>query len=164
MIERPKIKVPLNSFDKSVEVLSLLAIIAIWGIAIYYFPKLPDTIPTHFNVSGAVDDYGSKLTIFLLPGIGSILYVLLTLLNKFPHVFNYTKEITQDNALAMYSIATQMMRVLKFVISLIFLVISYGTIEAISAKGGFLGIWLLPMILCAVFGPTIYYIIKMNRS
>ncbi len=164
MAERPKIKPPLTGFDKSVEVLCLVVLIALWGIAIYYFPKLPDKIPTHFNVSGAIDDYGSKLSIFLLPGIGSLLYVLLTALNKFPHIFNYSKEITSDNALALYSIATRMLRVMKFVICSLFLVISFGTIWSASGNNNFIGIWLLPIILCSVFGPTIYYIIKMNKS
>lgn len=38
-------------------------------IALIVFARLPENIPTHFNASGAVDNYGSRLTIFMFPAI-----------------------------------------------------------------------------------------------
>lgn len=48
----------------------VLVFIAIpFGYACYLFPSLPQTIPTHFNLEGKADGWGSKDTIFLLPSI-----------------------------------------------------------------------------------------------
>lgn len=163
-MKRPIIKIELNAFDKTVEALCILMLISIWAVALNYYPNLPDTIPTHFNAAGVIDDYGSKITIFLLPGIYSILFILLSVLNFFPHIFNYTKEITPENALAQYSIATQMLRVLKLTIGVVFFIISYGTIQSALASGEFFGIWLLPLILTMLLAPVIYYVIKASKS
>lgn len=41
------------------------------------YGQLPDRIPTHFNGSGVVDGYGSKLMIWLLPIIALASYVVI---------------------------------------------------------------------------------------
>ena len=37
------------------------------GVTAWYYPELPDRIPTHWNIRGEVDGYGGKRTLFLLP-------------------------------------------------------------------------------------------------
>ncbi len=37
------------------------------GVTAWYYPGLPDRIPTHWNIRGEVDGYGGKRTLFLLP-------------------------------------------------------------------------------------------------
>jgi uncharacterized membrane protein len=54
---------------KSAILFVLLMISIPFGYAIYLFPLLPDTIPTHFNIEGKADGWGSKDSIFLLPSI-----------------------------------------------------------------------------------------------
>lgn len=61
----------------------VLLILAIpFGYAIYLYPSLPEIIPTHFNIKGEADGYGSRGIIFLLPSImgvvGFMVYLLLT--------------------------------------------------------------------------------------
>jgi uncharacterized membrane protein len=47
-----------------------LALVALaWGAAALLYPGLPARVPTHWNLQGKVDGYGSKGTIFLLPGV-----------------------------------------------------------------------------------------------
>ena len=49
------------------------------GISAYYARILPETVPTHWNVQGQVDQYGSKwISLALLPGM-VLFTVLLTL-------------------------------------------------------------------------------------
>ena len=53
--------------------INLIIALVILGIpfayAAYLYPNLPATIPTHFNIKGAADDWGGKSAIFLGPGI-----------------------------------------------------------------------------------------------
>src|SRR4030095_5916721 len=49
MEERPKIKLPLSTADIFLELLNWLTFLALWGITIYTYSSLPDTIPIHFN-------------------------------------------------------------------------------------------------------------------
>jgi len=38
-------------------------------LAVFVFPTLPDQIPIHFDTSGAPDNYGTRWSIFLMPGV-----------------------------------------------------------------------------------------------
>ena len=120
METRPKIKLTLSPLDNKLELTSKIFLIVMWGLTLYTFLKLPTTIPTHFNASGQADGYGNKVTLIILPILATIIYLGLTQLNKFPHIFNYMTKITEDNAQKQYTIATRMYRFLKLSILVIF--------------------------------------------
>ncbi|NBR56689.1 MAG: DUF1648 domain-containing protein [Chitinophagia bacterium] len=60
--------------------LALLLIAAPLVYAAYVYPNLPDTIPTHFNISGEADAYGGKDSIFLGPGIMAVVGIFVFIL------------------------------------------------------------------------------------
>ena len=40
----------------------------VWGLSAWYYPSLPQTIPTHWNIHGKVDGHGDKSwAVFLVP-------------------------------------------------------------------------------------------------
>lgn len=51
-------------------------------IGIFIFSKLPTCIPIHFDISGEADNYGSRWTIFLAPGINFAIILLAESLRK----------------------------------------------------------------------------------
>ena len=61
-------------------------LIIIWG-------RLPEEVPAHYNAYGAVDRWGSKWELLLLPGIGAFILLLMQTLEKFPEVHNYPKDL-----------------------------------------------------------------------
>lgn len=122
--DRPIIPIELKIFDKIIEGMALIVFISIWVMVIYSYNKLPQIIPVHFDLSGNVDRMGDKSSIFTLPFIASFIYLLLTVLNKYPHMFNYIGEITLDNAKSQYTFATRLLRVIKvIVLSVLFIII-----------------------------------------
>ena len=78
--------IPMKNSAKNL-ILALLLIAAPFVYAVYVYPSLPDTIPTHFNIKGEADAYGGKDSIFLGPGImalvGLFVFVLLSNIKKF---------------------------------------------------------------------------------
>ena len=164
MEERPKIKLELTTADKIFESIGWFLIIAIWGLTITNFSNLPDTIPTHYNGAGQADGFGGKATILTLPLIATILFIGLTILNKFPHVFNYPTNITQDNAFRQYTNATRLIRYLKLIIVFIFGLIAFKTIQNANGKADGLGVWFLPMTMGLIFIPLIYFVIKSFKT
>lgn len=157
--ERPKITLIPSTTDKIVEALGWIILLALWGWTFNHYSALPDTIPTHFNASGEADSFGSKASIIGLPVIASVLFIGLTVLNRYPHSFNYPTAITQDNALRQYTLATRMLRYLKLVLVLIFGGIEFMTIQNATGKAAGLGVWFLPLTLIMVFLPLIYFVI-----
>ncbi|HMO40382.1 MAG TPA: DUF1648 domain-containing protein [Saprospiraceae bacterium] len=160
MTERPKIKLELSTADKIFEIIGWLLIISLWGLTITNYANLPDTIPIHYNGSGQADGFGRKATILTLPLIATVLFIGLTILNKFPHIFNYPTNITKDNALRQYTNATRMIRYLKLNIVVIFGLIAFKTIQNANGEAGGLGIWFLPLTMGLIFIPMTYYLIK----
>ena len=158
--ERPKINVQLTTTDKLVEIIGWLLIGAIWVLTISHYSTLPNTIPTHFNGAGEADGFGSKVSIFGLPVIATLLFIGLTVLNRYPHIFNYPSPVTRDNALRLYTLATRMLRYLKLALVLVFGGIEFMTIQHATGKAAGLSVWFLPLTLVLIFLPLIYFVIK----
>ena len=158
--QRPKIKLIPSTADRLVEVLGWLILLLLWGYTISHFSTLPETIPTHYNAAGEADDFGGKTSIIRLPIIATLLFIGITVLNWYPHIFNYPTTITQDNALRLYTLATRMLRYLKLVLVLVFGGIAFKTIQTATGESSGLGAWFLPLTAGLIFIPLIYFVIK----
>lgn len=59
------------------EWLPLLLVAACWGVAAYFWPQLPEQVPTHWGPAGMPDRWAPKLTGALIgPVMGVFFYVL----------------------------------------------------------------------------------------
>lgn len=117
-MERPRIKIRLTALDYMLEITALLSVLAIIVLYIIYRIKAPEIVPIHYNIRGEVDGYGSADTLIMLPILSILTYVGMTILNKYPHIFNFPTVVTEQNALRLYKIATRMVRWLKLLICL----------------------------------------------
>lgn len=131
-LDRPKIKLTLAPIDEWLESLCFIGCVWLWIYCIKAYRILPETIPTHFNLKGVADDYGSKATMFILPSVATAIYILITVLNQYPHIFNYMVKITADNAEKQYSFATRMLRVVKLIVIVLIGVICIMITKATS--------------------------------
>ena len=164
MQKRQRIKLELTQADKTVEIIGWLLIFAIWGLAFYKFDSLPDIIPTHYNGSGVPDGFGDKWMFLTLSLVATVLFVAMTVLNKFPHIFNYPTYITVENAVKQYTNATRLIRYLKVIIVAVFGLIAYQTIRNINGQTEGLGAWFLPLTMVLIFIPLFYFIIKSFKT
>jgi uncharacterized membrane protein len=164
METRPKINLNLTSTDRIIEIAGWLALAFIWIITLFHYRNLPDTIPSHFNVAGQADGFGPKTSIFILPVLGTILFIGLTILNRFPQVFNYPVKLTPENVANQYMMATRLIRYLKLAILAIFAIILWLSSYAAIHQTNSIGIWLLPTMMIMIFVPIGYYIYKSFRN
>lgn len=128
-MNRPKISIELDLLDKLFELIAFCLFCLLLFLPTYYFKDLPDIIPRHFNFSGKPDGFSGKNVIWTLPAISALLYIGLTILNRYPHLFNYPQPITEENAHRQYRLATKLIRSLKILITGSFCYITYGTIQ-----------------------------------
>jgi hypothetical protein len=157
---RPVVKLKLRVFDIILEIAGWLLLLAGWLLPLWHYHRLPEQIPIHFNWAGQIDRMGEKWMIWIAPAVATILFLGLTLLNRYPQIFNYPTRITAQNAYRQYALATRLIRYLKTIVVLILGIISLQVIT--SAEGESFGIvhGFLPLLLLLVFIPTIYFIIK----
>lgn len=57
--------------------LGLVLVGAMLGLALWAYPRLPEQIPTHWNVQGEVDDWGHRGIVLLVPGIALLMWLLM---------------------------------------------------------------------------------------
>lgn len=161
---RPKVRPEPTFSDHLTEILSVLGLLAMWAMVAYAFNVLPDTIPVHFDFKGDPDRYGGKTSLILLPILTTLLYAGLTVINRYPHIFNYPVKITEENALRQYTHATRMIRLLKLIIILMFSIIVYFTYRTATGASEGIGMWFLPLLLVAVYLPLIIYLVRSFKS
>ena len=161
---RPRIRIEPTVTDKAVEIIGWVALLAIWVLVISNYSNLPDTIPTHYNSVGNADGFGSKTNILILPLIANILFVGITIINKFPYIFNYPTQITEKNALRQYTNATRMLRFMKLILVILFGLFTFKTIQSANGQSFGHGVWFLPLTLSLIFIPLTYFIIKSFRT
>jgi uncharacterized membrane protein len=157
---RPQIRIQPEPIDKLIEASAWFCLIMLWVITLYAYYKLPEIIPTHFNASGQADDDGSKMVLFFLPVIGTLLFIGLTALNNYPHIFNYPVAITEQNAERQYANAVRMIRTLKLIIVMVFSILVLLIYHSAINDNGSLGIWFLPVILGFILIPLAYFVYK----
>lgn len=113
MNNNPKIKVKPTQFTKILEIVNYLLITVFWVITVLAYKHLPNEIPTHYNGLGEVDAYGDKITIFFLPLIATVLFVIVNITAKNPHTFNYSVVITSENVEIQYKNAMRFMQLIN---------------------------------------------------
>lgn len=144
--------IPRSRLEIICEAVAAVVMISVFLYVIATWTSLPDKVPTHFNFAGEPDQWGGKASLLLLMGVTAVLYAGLSLLTRFPHIFNYPCTITDQNRRRQYLLARQMLTALKTELVLVFSFINWQTIAvargAATDKTG----WFTPVLLIVVFG------------
>src|SRR5262245_39334942 len=107
---------PRSALGWVLEVVTLVALVGGFVYLTIVWGQIPDRVPHHFNLAGRPDAWGTRTILWLLPGFGAALCVLLTVLARFPHRFNFPWSITERNAPRQYQIALSLLAWLKLFI------------------------------------------------
>src|SRR5690606_14309116 len=150
--------------DKVLEAICATLLVVYWIVTIIVYNSAPETIPVHFDLNGTVDLYGLKSQLWSGARIVTAIYLLITIVNFFPRYFNYTEEITQENADVEYARASRILRILKLVVILVFVCISASTTFRLTKTLGINPFLLIILTMCLFLIPTIYYIVLNKRN
>lgn len=160
---RPIINLPKAKREKvwdclggGVFLASIVYIIVMWG-------KLPDEIPGHFNGAGEVDRWGTKIELFILPFIGLLLWVLMGLLEKVPHLHNYPARLNESNVERFYLNSRKLLNEIKNICLMIFAIISFQMVQIALGEAQSLGWWFLPLVIICAGVPTIKGMIERSK-
>lgn len=149
-----------DKINRCLDIIGIVLVIILVIITFIYWGKAPDIVPTHYNLKGEIDAYGSKNTLFILLPIAVIMYVAIAILAKFPNIYNYPVEINQKNKEKQYFMATTFIRVINVEVLLMFLYIQVSIGYSMNNGSRGLTIAFLPISLFILFGSVGYYIYK----
>jgi len=151
-------KVKKNRYDIFVEIVCLTLLI---GVLVYLFlnwSSIPDKIPGHYNAMGKIDRMGSKGELVILPIIGWLMYLFLTIIENFPQIWNTGVTVTEENKERVYRITKDLLNTVKLLVIVVFVYLTINSSQAIS-----LTVWFLPVFLILLFGSMIFFFIKLVR-
>jgi uncharacterized membrane protein len=157
---RPKLTIERTPAEITLEILSVITLFWSYYYLLNAWSSMPDRIPTHFGFDGAPNAWGSKMTLLLTPAIVTIMFASLTLLSRFPHIYNYPWQLTEQNAETQYRLARTLLTAIKMEVTLLFSFIEYGIIRTSMGKSQGLGFEILPLVLVMIFGTVVFYFIR----
>ena len=113
-------------------------------------------VPTHWNIHGVADEYGSPFYTLILPLISVLIYFFMTFFEKHPHYCNWPQKF-KDRQKG-YSLISKLVAWLKL---LIMMFLAFVTYEVYC--GGSFNYLIALLILITSFIVIIVYAIKLRR-
>ena len=145
--KRPRLKIPFDAIDIIIECLSIALLFIMWFYVINEYSSLSEMVASHFNSKGEADDYSDKYIVLLIPSIASLIYALLFILNRFPHLHNCMINITPANAYKNYKFSTRLLRVVNFFCVALMAYVTYYIIENAKGQEISLGPLFIPLVI-----------------
>ncbi len=142
-----KYQIKNTKYNIFINCLSLILLIGISLYLILNWNDIPDKIPGHYNLSGVVDRWGSKNELWTFPITSVILYIGITILERFPQVWNTGIEIKEKNRDQVYRIIKDLLVTVKGVLVDVFVFLTANSVLQKSMP-----VWFLPVFLILVFG------------
>lgn len=151
---------------KTLEVIALLVLVFPWAItawAVFGPNPLPARIPTHFNAAGQPDGWGVPAMLWLLPVIATVIYLLMTLVARYPAAFHFPVRTGPAARRQLETIALEMLSWLKTEVVCLFAWIQFQTIRFARSGQGVLSSLFLPAVLVVVFATISWHIRAMRE-
>ena len=120
-----------------------------WGFTLIHFNDLPEEIPIHYNAKGVPDGYDTRIHIWGLPMIATLLFSLLGGLQK---------------RTGIQQIELQLLQWMQLLIQGTFTYIQLQTFFVAVNKSNGLGNWFLPLVMISFLAPIIWVIKKQQQS
>lgn len=149
---------------ESAAIVAWMALVYLVVAALYGGNKLPPRIPTHFGLNGQPDGWGGPESLWMLPIVGTLIALMMTVVTRFPQSFNYPVRMTRENQARLQELALGMIAWLRLEVLCLFAWIEWATIE--SARQTRLGLptGLLLVSIIVIFGTIGAHIVGMVRA
>lgn len=148
-----------TTFSKIANLISLLSVVGIVLYVIITWKSIPDMIPGNYNIAGEIDKYSSKNSIWILIVVQILLFTMMSVLERFPNIWNTGVQITDENVERVYTNLRNMQTYLKMMIMIYF---SYMTFQSIG--GGNLHSMSVFVFLVLVFGGMAVFLVKVFKN
>ena len=130
MPKRPVIKIKPVFLDYLLEICSALILISTIVVIITRL-AFSSALLTHLGMYGSANAFGNKHTLFIPLIVAILIYTGLTIVTRYPHIYNYPVKITEQNVLHVYKMGIRTMRIIKLLTLILLLFLTLKTIFGI---------------------------------
>lgn len=124
----------------------------------FYWGRLPESIPLHFDFGGHPDRWGDRNAIILVPLVGVLLFALLSFVARIPHLYNYPWPITPENAPRQYALARTLIRAVKTVVVILFALLTVHQCRTALGLAGGAPLAVPTILICLAVILAVYYV------
>lgn len=156
---RPVLKLEYSLLDKLLIAAAFIALAVSFLLVFINLGALPSKVAVHSDAFGNVNGWGSKYTLLIVPIINLIMFISLLVLSKFPHIYNYPAEITEENAEYQYKNARFLMINMNAICTFMFAYICWQTVQ-LAKYGKASSILFIFLFILLMFIEIAYYIVK----
>lgn len=135
---------------------SILLLMLVWS-------NLPEKVPGHYNAAGEVDRWGAKGELFILPGVGLFILILMQVFERFPETHNYPARLNESNAEQFYLHSRKLINRIKNICLILFSFILYESISIALGWGSGFGIWFLPLTIIGTGIPIVHGVLQQRK-
>lgn len=145
--------------DKILQILCLAQMVGVTVYLIAGWTSFPDQVPMHYGGSGEIDRLGGKGEMLLLILLWWGMYLVISLIERFPQVWNTGVKVTPENQERVYRLLKYMLVTLKLIMTTFFsaLIVNITLCRP-------LGWWYTPAFVVLVFGDMFFWIIRLIRA
>lgn len=140
---------------KTLEVVSLGLLAALFWLtysALHGPERLPDRIPTHFDIAGHPNAWGPPEFLWFLPAVAAGLYVLLTVLGSIRYRrFNLPTQVTEANLPFIQDRTMLMVAWIKSEMLCLFVYLQWSILQSAREEAFRLSPLLIPVFLVVIF-------------
>ena len=122
--ERPRIQIQQTSTDRWLDGVSYLLLIFLIVYPVHLYSIIPGPKAVQDDLAQQLYPLKSKALILMLPALGGFLFIMLTILLRFPHIYNYPEKVTEQNVLSLYTAGVRFMRIMRIWVLFIFILIN----------------------------------------
>lgn len=134
----------MTKTDWILEVIGIVGVLLICFLVIYFYNRLPNVIPVHFALNGQPNGFTTKSMLWMFPAISLVFYVVLSLQIRSHYFLN----------------AALLMRILKVIITLVFLYVTFVAIQVGLGEMKGLGQWFLTTMLLIIISTVVIFLMK----
>ena len=146
-------------YSFSAKIICLILLVGNFVYLIAVWSNLPDQIPAHFDGAGNITRYGGKGELLLLPIINCVMFAGISVVERFPQIWNTGVRVTEENKWRVYRILKNMIVTLKLAI-----VAPLVFISVYQSLGTNLPGWFMPAFLFVCLAPIVFFILKLIRA
>ena len=154
---------PMSKIEWLVEAVAL-GILLFW---VYYlaanWSSLPDEVPRIFGLSGRPGAIGSKSVLWVLPGVGALVYIALTVGSRLTRFHNFPIEVTPENASELYTFSRRFLNLSKLVAIAMFGYIEWKMVQTARGNAEGLAPWFLPIMIVLMLSISLYPVFRFRR-
>ena len=138
-------------------------LMALCGYAFAVWGRIPPRVPVHFGARGLPDAWGARSSLLLLPVLGVALFVVLTVLERFPRLYNYPVRLTAQNAEALFRLGRQLVVTVKLTTTAILAYLFWASTRVALGEMPGLHAWFFPATQMALGATKLSFVPRMIR-